>query len=98
MATTLVAEGLREQVELQQGPADGTVVKFKYIFDLDAPKEERRKYTYAAVYVAKKNRWFLSGIGSALSREYQHADFMRMLAQPNVAKASVATGFAKFKP
>ena len=93
-----LAGTLREEVESRQGPEDGTVVRFQYCYDLTAKKKERTYYMYVAVFVADKDRWFISGQGSSISREQSHRELMELLAKPSTITADVATGFDTFKP
>lgn len=85
---------LAEQVRVNSGPDDGTVVRFTYVFDEGDGKE----YTYTAVWVADKDRWYVSGITeSGVRRDQTNQAFMTLLASHNVLKAEVATDFEAFK-
>jgi hypothetical protein len=92
---------LREQVESNSPPEDGTVVVFEYTWQIGSEHiglkpSKRAYYTFAALWVA--GQWYVTGQHTSLSRTYTHVTFMQMLATENVRKASVAARFEAFKP
>lgn len=91
---------LREQVDLRQGPDDGTIVSFSYVFDLETKKKHRKAYTYVAVWIEEQGRWYLSGLNARghLGETLEHTAFLGVLARPNTRKAWVMTGRERFKP
>jgi hypothetical protein len=92
---------LREQVEAQNPIDDGTIVTFEYTWQIgddyeNVKKSKRRYYTYAALWIS--GSWHVTGNNNSLPRNYDHAQFVKMLATPNVRRAAVATKFEGFKP
>lgn len=90
---------LRDNVERRASPADGTVVIFDYVKDMDVPKKERESIKHVAMYDEGNNNWGISPMReSALSRTQAHATFMTTLASPRVIRAEVVVGTEPFKP
>lgn len=93
------AATLREQVDAKKGPDNGTVVTFDYVFDLESKPKHQKVYTYAAIWIADQNRWYLSGASrSAIGEVHEHDAFISIIARPNTKKAWVLNGKARFKP
>lgn len=68
-----LAEAIRAEIDKQAGPADETVIRFRY-----NPNEDQ-SFTFAAIYI--NDRWYLTGEGQMLGkRSFTHAEFMRVLA------------------
>lgn len=68
------------------GVDERTIMRFDITFD----EEGDKKYTYAAIYVNRK--WYVTG-GSVLSKEYEHADFMKVLAKWQATNVELALTF-----
>lgn len=97
-SSTAVATELRDALDQRKGPEDGTIVRFVYEFDQAPKKKDRTQYTYAAIWIAKTDRWYVSGQGDSLNKAYTHAAFLDLLAKSNAVSADVAGKFAPFKP
>ena len=83
------------------GPVNGTVIRFDYTFDEQGLREygrkiKRRYYTYTALWIEGQGKWYVTGIGSGLSREYAHSALMALLSSGKVRRAQVATEFDTF--
>lgn len=86
---------LREQIDLNSGPEDGTVVRFDYTFESKGKtdygrKVKRRYYTYAAIWIADTNCWHLTGRGN-LTETQNNREFMALLASSSARRVKVAT-------
>lgn len=93
-----VADVLRDQVEIRQGPLDKTIITFEYAYDLSVKKKKRDYYTFVSVWIADKGRWFNSGTGSGVPRDCEHEALMKIVASAHVKSASVVTALEAFKP
>lgn len=72
---------------------DGTVVRFRLSDENYRGFESR--YLYAAIYIATKKAWFLTGKGWGGISEYSEADFILLLGEAD--EVAVATSFEEVK-
>jgi hypothetical protein len=93
-----VAVDLREKVESREGPDDRTIIVFEYVYEMSGKKKDWEYYTFVAVWIEDKGRWFCSGIGNGVPREADNDTLMKILASKHVKSASVVTEVEAFKP
>lgn len=65
---------LREELKKHTKPADGSVINFTLDYGNDSAR-----YEYVALYVAAKDRWYLSGLVGQ-RRQLKHSELMELLA------------------
>lgn len=105
--TTDASALLREQVEERQGPPDGTVVRFEYVYnrrDYDQHIERTGSaagyttYEYLAIWIEEQEAWYLTGKDDNLARTQTNETFMKNLASRRTLRAESASGWTQFKP
>lgn len=93
MASTAAAVLSKALAKSRSKFEDGTVVRFR-LSDENYRGFETR-YLYAAIYIATKKAWFLTGKGWGGVSEYSEADFILLLGEAD--EVAVATSFEEVK-
>jgi hypothetical protein len=75
---------------------DKTVIRFDYKFELN--DEAAPTYTYIALWVAAKSKWYISGItGGHILREMENVELAKVLASAHTLSATTLTEGESFK-